>query len=46
MVQGADDLLLELFQPNPHRVPEELSRIHYFATVSTALPACSPRPAA
>lgn len=36
MVQGPDNLLLELFQPNPHRVSEELSRIHYFATVSTA----------
>jgi catechol 2,3-dioxygenase-like lactoylglutathione lyase family enzyme len=35
MVQGPDNLLLELFQPNPHRVSDELSRMHYFATVRT-----------
>ena len=34
MVQGPDNLLLELFQPNPERVSEELARTHYFATVA------------
>jgi hypothetical protein len=35
MVQGPDGLLLELFQPNANRVPEELRRTNYFASVST-----------
>jgi catechol 2,3-dioxygenase-like lactoylglutathione lyase family enzyme len=33
MAQGPDGLLLELFQPNPARVPTPLSSIGYFATI-------------
>lgn len=33
MAQGPDGLLLELFQPNPARVPDSLSSTGYFATV-------------
>ena len=33
MAQGPDGLLLELFQPNPVRVPDSLASIGYFATV-------------
>jgi catechol 2,3-dioxygenase-like lactoylglutathione lyase family enzyme len=33
MGQGPDGLLLELFQPNPARVPTSLSSIGYFATI-------------
>jgi hypothetical protein len=36
MAQGPDNLLLELFQPNPDRVSAELVRIRYFATVRGA----------
>ncbi len=34
MVQGPDGLLLELFQPNPARVPEALARSGYFASLA------------
>ena len=34
MVQGPDGLLLEVFQPNASRVPEELRRKNYFLSVS------------
>lgn len=34
MAQGPDGLLLELFQPNPTRVPEALARSGYFASLA------------
>jgi catechol 2,3-dioxygenase-like lactoylglutathione lyase family enzyme len=34
MAQGPDGLLLELFQPDPSRVPEGLAGIGYFATIT------------
>lgn len=33
MAQGPDGLLMELFQPNPARVPADLAGSGYFATI-------------
>jgi catechol 2,3-dioxygenase-like lactoylglutathione lyase family enzyme len=38
IAQAPDGLLLELFQPNPDRVPDELARVRYFATVRETRP--------